>query len=152
MNQNLPQPSTLLSSIAQYKQILRSYAGVPSPGALGTIPSKRQGTQLATQQIRKHNAYHRNTEQLRLEICSGIHAVQLPCSEQGYLQQVVHDHVQTAFEHIQGWRSYSHSEQPVPVSDHSPSCASWHTITVSKHRIIGSFGLEKTSKHIWFNL
>ena len=38
--------------------------------------------------------------------------------KQGHLQLVAQDHVQTAFEYLQGWRIHNLSGQPVPVLSH----------------------------------
>lgn len=41
-----------------------------------------------------------------------------PCSEQGQLEQVAQDHIQSDGEYLQWWRLHKFSEQPVPVSNH----------------------------------
>jgi len=45
----------------------------------------------------------------------GNHKVQPPCSKWGQLQQVAQAYVQSYFEHLQEWRLFNLSEQPIPV-------------------------------------
>lgn len=40
--------------------------------------------------------------------------------DQGHLQGVAQDSVQSGFEHLQGWSLRTRSGQPVPVFDHPP--------------------------------
>lgn len=47
----------------------------------------------------------------------GGHLVQLP-SQSGHLEQVVQDHVQMAFEHLQSWTLHKLSGQPMPLLSH----------------------------------
>jgi len=42
----------------------------------------------------------------------------IPLLKQGHLEPVARDHVQVAFEYLQGWRLHSLSLQPVPVLGH----------------------------------
>ena len=44
-----------------------------------------------------------------------------PLLKQGHLQPAAQDHVQVAFEYLQGWRIHSLPGQPVPVLGHSYS-------------------------------
>ena len=44
-----------------------------------------------------------------------------PLLKQGHLGQVASDHVQIAFEYLQGWRLHNLSGQPVPVLGHPHS-------------------------------
>jgi len=54
-------------------------------------------------------------ERLQLEWASGAHLVQPHQLKQGNLEQVAQDHVQMAFECLQGWRFLNLPRQPVPV-------------------------------------
>lgn len=56
--------------------------------------------------------------QLRLTRASRDHLMKSLWSEQGHLEQVALDCVQSNFEYLQGWRFHIISWQPVPVSDH----------------------------------
>ena len=47
---------------------------------------------------------HRLTTLLRLKGTSGHYLVQIPCSKQGHLKQVVQDHIQSSFEYLHKWR------------------------------------------------
>jgi len=47
---------------------------------------------------------------------SGSHPIQDPWLMQGYLETVAQDHVQTAFEYLQGWRLHNLSRQPMQCS------------------------------------
>ena len=64
---------------------------------------------------------HRITQPFELEGTLKDHLVQLPCSEQGYIQivQVVQSPVQPDLECLQGWDFHQFSRQPVPVPHHS---------------------------------
>ena len=65
---------------------------------------------------------HRTTKWLRLTGTSGGRLVyHLPLLKQGLLQLVAQEHVQMAFEHLQGWRLHNLSGQPVPVLGHPHS-------------------------------
>ena len=54
-----------------------------------------------------------------LEGASGGHLVQPPCSSKATYSLLAQNHVQTAFEHLQGWRLDNLPGQPVPVLSHS---------------------------------
>ena len=58
---------------------------------------------------------------LRLEGTSEGDLVQHPWLEQGHLEQFAQDHVQKAFEYLQGWRLHNLSGQPMLVLGHPHS-------------------------------
>uniref|UniRef100_A0A8C0ES58 receptor protein-tyrosine kinase n=1 Tax=Bubo bubo TaxID=30461 RepID=A0A8C0ES58_BUBBB len=67
------------------------------------------------------NLLQANVHWLRLERSSGGHLVQCPLLKQGHLELVAHNHIQTAFEYLQGWRLHNLPGQPVPVLGHPHS-------------------------------
>lgn len=51
----------------------------------------------------------------------GDQVIQPLCSDQGLLEQLAEEHVQSDSEHLQGWKLHNLSGKPVPVFDHPHS-------------------------------